>query len=158
MVDRIWISETSLETETQAFSFHVYADLDSAEHKFTTHVDIKQISEEGAGADFLTIKQEYQITNPIDVGSIVITAASAYALCVAWRMTDFTWEQVQEAYKNSQRNSPDARFPVRARNVVETLKRKGGDFQNHARKSLKSCLKALKDVLGHPGDDNDSKK
>lgn len=131
------ILDTEISTNEQLFQVQVSA----SETESKTGVGIQlsfQIREKNT--EICSVSYTSEITNPIDLVAITITAASAYGLCVGKRYTGSTAKILYRSYNESKEESPDSGLWNRCQDSVGRLKDKSQDFKEEAVSVLVGCI------------------
>ena len=145
MADRIPILETSIDTE-KAGTFFLQLTAEVAEEKDGLLVTFEYRDQNGFPLCNVSFKGT--ISNPIDFGAIIVSAATFYGICVAVRYAGSTAKIIWKTYQESKANNPDAGISDRSIDVVQSLPEKSEEFKAEAVSVLTGC--ALATIF--PGD------
>jgi len=134
MPESVRIIESNIQREDGA-NFVVQLDAEVPDRE--DGINVTFFIADDSGQRLCDVRYEGKITNPIDLGAIAITAATAYGLCIAGR---YAVASATIVYKTYNELPEGQTVREKCYDVIGRLPQKGDEFKGSAKTVLKRCM------------------
>jgi len=141
MAEREYIfEESNWEYKRGIFSASSYIEYGDSETHFSVHTEILVTNAKGVQSEICNLSVSFEVSNPIEPVTFIISATSAYGLCVAWKMSKFTVSKTVKSYRRWVRNNPRSKVWNRIKGTGRELVSSSGGFRKKVKETVWECV------------------
>ena len=89
------------------------------------------------------VKLTATVTNPVDIGAVILVAAGYYGICVAANMVGATGKIVYLSYDHSKKDKPSLSRKERCGDLFRRIVGRSSEFKGEAIKTLAGCASKI---------------